>query len=86
MTPYDPAFRRALHGAFGAAKAGGMGSVQAASAAQSLLYGELVRSANMLAFLDVFRAFSIAFIVTIPFVFLLRQPKRKSAGMAEILE
>ena len=81
LTPYDPAFRRALAGAVHAVVARGLSPAQARTAAEGLLYGNLLRHSTMLAFLDDFRFLMAVFILTMPLVLLLKSqlPGKKPA-------
>ena len=73
LTPYDPAYRTALHGAMRAVSAHTADPVQAMAQAQGLLYGSVQRHANMMAFIDNYRSLGILFLVMIPMVLLMKR-------------
>jgi DHA2 family multidrug resistance protein len=75
MTPYDPAYRTALQGAGHLLMTQGSSSSLAQTQAQGLLYGNLVRQANMLAYVDSFWLLGVTFICMIPIMFLMKSAK-----------
>ncbi|HEX5433147.1 MAG TPA: DHA2 family efflux MFS transporter permease subunit [Candidatus Angelobacter sp.] len=56
----------------------GMNSVTAAHQAMALIYGELVRSAQALSYLDGFRVMAVLLVLTVPFVWIMKKPQFKS--------
>jgi DHA2 family multidrug resistance protein len=56
---------------------------QGRALAQGNLYGQLLRQASMLAYLDVIKVLAVAMLLLIPLVFLMRRPP-KSKGAAPI--
>ena len=83
MTPYDAAYRAALARAAALAARAGLGEA-GGKAARALLYGGVLRQANMLAFVDDFRLLSLLCLLTMPVVLFLRPPPpgpRRPAGL-----
>jgi len=78
MTPLDLPYREALRGLSATLHAQGADWSKAAQQAQSLLYGELQRQANMLAFIEVFWILGIVCLAMIPLMLLMKksQPGR----------
>ena len=74
MTPYDFAFQEQLQ-TLTAKLATQVGQVAAAKQAVAIMYGELVRQANLLAFVDVFRTLGLICLLCIPTVLLLKRAK-----------
>ena len=75
LTPYDPAFQARMNQLQAAAPAG-----SGSQAAYLKVYGEVLRQANMLAFLDVFRLLMIVCLLCVPLVFMLKRVSRKPGG------
>jgi DHA2 family multidrug resistance protein len=82
MTPLDSAYQAMLNGAKQILIAQGSNPVQAATQAQGLAYGLLMRHASMLAFLDDFWLMAVFIIAIIPFMFLMKKA-RPHKGAAE---
>jgi DHA2 family multidrug resistance protein len=72
MTPYDTAYREALTRTTAAIQSAGSSPPDAAMQAQGVMYGTLLRQANMLAFSDVFWIMGMLFLAIIPLMLLLR--------------
>lgn len=83
LTPYDPAYRNATQGAQQMLMTQGSNPALAHIQAQGLLYGNLVRQANMLAYIDAYSLLGWTFILMIPFMFFMKSAKpRASASVA----
>jgi len=76
MTPLDWRYRQALQGAAALARAHGSDPACAAHQAQGMLYGELIRQSNMLAFIDVFWILGVICLAMIPLMFLIKTAPR----------
>jgi MFS transporter, DHA2 family, multidrug resistance protein len=63
INPYNPALQQGLGNAAGSAQQ-----------ALGTLYGEVVRQASLMSFLDMFRILGILFLVSIPVVIVMRKP------------
>jgi DHA2 family multidrug resistance protein len=72
MTPYDPPYQEALTRTAAAIQSAGSSPPDAAMQAQGVMYGTLLRQANMLAFSDVFWIMGMLFLAIIPLMLLLR--------------
>jgi DHA2 family multidrug resistance protein len=75
MSPYNTAYREALAHVSQAMSAYMPFSGHAQTAAHGILYGELVRQAMMLAYLDVFRVLGYLLLAIIPLLFLMKGVK-----------
>jgi len=73
LTPLDPAYREALARSATLLQAHGSGGPDAGAQATGLLYGTLLRQANMLSFSDAFWLMGILFLLVIPLMFLMRK-------------
>jgi DHA2 family multidrug resistance protein len=73
LTPYNPVYREALDRSALLLQAHGSSPVDAASQAQAMLYGSMLRQSNMLAFSDAFRVMAILFVAIIPLMFLMKK-------------
>ena len=73
LTPYHGAYRASLSGAAQLAIAHGSSPPDAAAKAQGLIYGSMLRQANMQAFLDAFWVMGVLFLAVIPLMFLIRK-------------
>jgi DHA2 family multidrug resistance protein len=84
LTPLDPAYTASLSGASRFLMAQGSDPVQALNQAHGLVYGNLIRQANMLAYTDSFWLLGLTFLAMIPFMFLMKktQPHRPRAVAA----
>jgi DHA2 family multidrug resistance protein len=75
LTPYDFRYREALAGAAATFRAGGNTTHDAALQAQGLIYGSMLRQANMLAFADAFWVMGTLFLLVIPLLFFVKKVK-----------
>jgi DHA2 family multidrug resistance protein len=75
LTPYDFRYREALAGAAATLRAGGSSTHDAALQAQGLIYGSMLRQANMLAFADAFWVMGTLFLLVIPLLFFVKKVK-----------
>jgi DHA2 family multidrug resistance protein len=76
LTPYDPAFQerlQQLQHSFGS-------SATATQQAYAVIYGTVVRQANLLAFVDNFRLLTYVCLACIPLVFLLKRVRGSGGG------
>jgi DHA2 family multidrug resistance protein len=73
VTPYNPVYRRFYESAVQMLTAQGQDLWTAAMQAKALIYGLVVREANMMAFLDNSRLLAFIFIAMIPLVFLMKK-------------
>jgi MFS transporter, DHA2 family, multidrug resistance protein len=79
LTPLDAPYRTAMQGASQLLVTRGASPTQAATQAQALIYGNLLRQANMLAFIDAFWLMGLTFIGMIPLMLLLKKAKPHTA-------
>jgi DHA2 family multidrug resistance protein len=84
LTPLNPRYLQALHGAAALAGAHGSDTVCAANRAQGMLYGELVRQSNMLAFIDVFWILGVICFAMIPLMFFIKSAPRQAGAAASL--
>jgi MFS transporter, DHA2 family, multidrug resistance protein len=83
LTPYDPAYRMAQQGAQQLLMTQGSNPALAHAQAQGLLYGNLVRQASMLAYVDAYSLLGWTFILMIPLMFFMKTAKpRVGASVA----
>jgi len=80
LTPYDAPYRNAAQGAQQMLMTQGSTSTLAHLQAQGLLYGNLVRQANMLAYVDAFSLLGWTFIAMIPLVFFMKTAKPRTGA------
>jgi len=80
LTPYDAPYRIAGQGAQQMLMMQGASSAAAHLQAQGLLYGNLVRQANMLAYVDAYWLLGWTFIAMVPFMFLMKSAKPRSGA------
>ena len=73
LTPYDPVYRDRLAMAAAAIQSGGGSPPDAAVQAHGLIYGTMLKQANMLAFSDAFWIMGILFLAIIPLMLLVRK-------------
>ncbi|HTX37279.1 MAG TPA: DHA2 family efflux MFS transporter permease subunit [Bryobacteraceae bacterium] len=73
MTPYDPMYQEALARSASLLQAHGSAAPDAALQAHGLLYGTLLRQANMLSFSDAFWVMGVLFLLIVPLMFLMRK-------------
>ncbi|WP_243371852.1 DHA2 family efflux MFS transporter permease subunit [Geotalea sp. SG265] len=76
ITPYDPAVRQRLAALKQAALRRGIDAATADKTALASIYGIVRRQAAMLAYNRIFWIVGIAFLIIIPFLLLLKKPKR----------
>jgi DHA2 family multidrug resistance protein len=73
LSPLNPAFQNATHGAAAALMAHGSGAVQASQQATALLYGGMQQQATMLAFNEVFFVEGVAFLLLLPLLLMMKK-------------
>jgi len=73
LTPYDPVYQAALQRAGMLLHAQGSSGPDAAMQAHGMIYGSMLRQANMLAFADAFWVMAVLFVVIVPLMFLIRK-------------
>jgi MFS transporter, DHA2 family, multidrug resistance protein len=78
LTPYDAPYRIASMGAQQMLTTQGSSASLARLQAQGLLYGNLVRQANMLAYVDAFSLLGWTFLLMIPFMFFMKSAKPRT--------
>jgi MFS transporter, DHA2 family, multidrug resistance protein len=77
INPYNPAFQEALRGLgrlFGEARPG------QASAAMGVLYGQVIRQASAISFLELFHVLGLLFLLMTPLVWTMRRPAHHREG------
>ena len=79
LSPLNPSYQRAVHGLAAVLHSRGADLYNATRQAQALIYGELQRQANMLAFIDVFYLLGILCLVGIPLMLLVKRPPATTA-------
>jgi DHA2 family multidrug resistance protein len=82
LTPLDPAYTASLSGASRFLMSQGSNPVQALNQAHGLVYGNLIRQASMLAYIDSFWLLGLTFLAMIPFMFLMKKIKLRGAPAA----
>jgi DHA2 family multidrug resistance protein len=83
LTPYDFRYREALAGAAATLRAGGAPSADAALQAQGMIYGTMLRQANMLAFADAFWVMGVLFLLIIPLMFCIKRVRPSGRVVVE---
>jgi DHA2 family multidrug resistance protein len=78
----DAAFQARLRGAASTLLHGGASAVDASHRAMALAYGEVIRQATTLAYLDVLRAFGVLAAIMVPLLLLTRPPKKGQTAPA----
>ncbi len=78
LTPFDHTLRQSAAGAAQVMVGHGASPADAAMQAHGLIYGSVVRQANMLAFLDGFWVMAVLFLAIIPLMLLIRNVKSTS--------
>lgn len=73
MTPFDAPYRAALEATTQMIHLKGASLPDAARQAQGLLYGNMVRHANMLSFADAFRVMGMLFLFIVPLMLLMKK-------------
>jgi len=82
LTPLDPAYTASLSGARRFLMSQGSNPVQALNQAHGLIYGNLIRQASMLAYIDSFWLLGLTFLAMIPFMFLMKKIQLRGAPTA----
>jgi DHA2 family multidrug resistance protein len=80
LTPFDSPYRSALGGAGQMLMEQGSNPTLARVQAEGLLYGNLLRQANMLAYVDVFWLLGVTFLAMIPIMFFMKSAKPHRAA------
>jgi MFS transporter, DHA2 family, multidrug resistance protein len=80
LTPYDAQYRAATQGKQQMLMGLGANPTLAHMQAQGLLYGNLLRQANMLAYVDAFSLLGWTFIAMVPFMFFMKSSKPRTGG------
>jgi DHA2 family multidrug resistance protein len=75
LTPLDPMYNSTIAGASRFLVQQGSNPAQALTQAHGLIYGNLLRQANMLAFIDSFWLLGLTFFAMIPMMFLMKKAK-----------
>jgi MFS transporter, DHA2 family, multidrug resistance protein len=75
LTPYDPAYQAALARSTALLYSRGSSLPDAAAQAQGMVYGGMLRQANMLAFADAFWVIAVLFVLIIPLMFLMKKSR-----------
>jgi DHA2 family multidrug resistance protein len=75
LTPFDSAYRQSLAGASQLMTVHGASPPDAAAAAHGMIYGSMLRQANMLAFVDAFWFMGMLFLAIIPLMLLIKNVK-----------
>jgi DHA2 family multidrug resistance protein len=81
LTPYDPAYQNwvaTVAAGMGASAGGGDASLRA----HAVLYAELLRQANLFAYVEAFRMLAALTLLCIPVVFVFRRPRRQGPALA----
>jgi len=82
LTPYDAPYRAALQGAQSFLASHGANAAQALTQAQGMVYGNLIRQATMLAFVDTFWLLGLTFIGMIPMMLFMKKARPHAAPVA----
>jgi DHA2 family multidrug resistance protein len=82
FTATSPAYQNALSRAVHALTSNGVAMLQADKLAQGRFYGQLLRQANMLAYVDVFRLMSFSCFITLILVFFMKKATAKKGALA----
>ena len=80
LTPYDAPYRAATQGTQQMLMGLGASPATAHMQAQGMLYGNLLRQANMLAYVDAYTLLGWTFIAMIPFMFFMKSAKPRSGA------
>jgi DHA2 family multidrug resistance protein len=80
LTPYDAPYRSATQGAQQMLMGQGSSAALAHVQAQGMIYGNLIRQANMLAYVDAFWLLGWTFIAMVPFMFLMKSAKPRTGA------
>jgi DHA2 family multidrug resistance protein len=79
LSVYDAGVRRTIELLKGSFMARGADPITALARAQGALYGMLQRQAAMLAFVQVFRFLGVVFLLMVPLIFIMRNPRGAAA-------
>jgi DHA2 family multidrug resistance protein len=82
LTPFDPAYQNWMATVGAKMGAGAMSGGAPPPEAFAVLYGELVRQANLLAYMDSFRTLAVLTFLCLPIVLVFRRPKRAGPALA----
>ena len=82
VTPFDPAARSFLGGLRRMFEARGADAVTAAERAQAMAASLVARQASMMSFVAVFRLLGVIFLLLLPLVLIMKNPKKAAAGAA----
>lgn len=85
-TPHDPAYAAWMAQLTAAFAAHTSDLAQATAQAQAAIYRMLEAQARTLAFVDVFRMMSVAFLIVVPMMMLMRKPPATAAAAEGLLE
>lgn len=80
LSPFDPQFQLRLHGLAAGLHASGSSAALSLLQARAMLYSELVRQSQMMAFVDVFRSLGFTCLALIPLMFLMKKSGRGKSG------
>ena len=83
LTPFDWRYRESVAGAAAILRTAGSSASDANLQAHGMIYGTMVRQANMLAFADAFWVMGVLFLLIIPLMFLIKKVK-PSAGQVVV--
>jgi len=81
LTPLDPAYQSTLSGMAAMLQQRGMDAVQAAKAAQGMLYGSVLQQSSMLAYIDIFRMMAWISVGLIPLVIFMKNIRARKGEM-----
>jgi len=79
LSPLNPRYMEALHGAAAALRSHGSDAAKALQQAQELLYYQLQRQSAMLAFIDVFWILGVMSLAMIPLMFIIKNARHDEA-------
>jgi len=82
LAPHNPDYLAYLQGIAGTVATRGSNAVDASQRALGVLYGNVVRQAGMLSYIDNFWVLAIACLVMVPLVFLMKKPPKGAAAAA----
>jgi DHA2 family multidrug resistance protein len=82
MSPFNPKYQQALDGLAATLQAGGANAAQALEQARAMLYQELVRQSEMLAYVDVFWLLGATCLAMIPMMFLMKRSRAQKGPVA----
>ncbi|MDE3181708.1 MAG: EmrB/QacA family drug resistance transporter, partial [Acidobacteriota bacterium] len=81
LTPYSNNYQSALSGTAHMLQSAGSSASQALAQAHGLIYGELLRQAAMLSYIDVFWLLSMTCLGMIPLMFLMKRMRPRNGPM-----